>query len=85
MLIKLCDIYNVSDILAEFRNNNNKHRLSEHGKAIVIAYRNKLEMQSLVDTLLSIKRNTESEIASDMTSIIEKGERISMKACTGVK
>lgn len=59
--------------------------LTEHEKAVVIAYRNKPDMQSAVDTLLNVKINTESEIASDMASVIEKGERLSMKAPTNTK
>lgn len=87
MLMKLCDIYNVSDILAEFRDDNLEapFALSEREKAVVIAYRNKPDMQSAVDTLLNVKINTESEIASDMASVIEKGERLSMKAPTNTK
>lgn len=87
MLMKLCDIYNVSDILAEFRDDSVEapFSLSEHEKSVIVAYRNKPEMQSAVDTLLNIKRNTESEIASDMTSVIEKGERVFGKVYTDTK
>lgn len=87
MLMKLCDIYNVSDILAEFRDDNSEATfvLSEHEKAVVIAYRNKPNMQSAVDTLLDIHTNTESKLASDIVNTIEKGESLSMKASANTK
>lgn len=59
--------------------------LTEHEKSVILAYRNKPDMQSAVDTLLNVKRNTESEIASGIASVIEKGEHLSMKASTNIK
>lgn len=56
ILMKLSDIYNVDDILAEFQDDTSKARffLSEHEQAIIVAYREKLNMQSAVDTLLGV-------------------------------
>ena len=56
MLMKLCDIYNVKDILAEFREDRNEapFALSAHEKAVILSYRSKPDMQAAVDTLLSV-------------------------------
>lgn len=56
MLMKLCDIYNVSDILAEFRDDTAEtpFAMSEREKEVVIAYRSHPNMQSAVDTLLNV-------------------------------
>ncbi len=62
ILIKLCDIYNVSDILAEFRETpQDAFALSKHEKKVITAYRNSPEMQPAVDKILNIlKENDES-------------------------
>lgn len=55
LLIALCDIYEVDDILKAFREDDVETiSLSEHEKTVIIAYRNKLEMQPAVDKLLGI-------------------------------
>ncbi|MCI6496213.1 MAG: helix-turn-helix domain-containing protein [Anaeromassilibacillus sp.] len=57
MLIKLCDIYNVENILDEFRDpseSNEVFATSEKEKRLVTAYRSQPEMQSAVDKLLGI-------------------------------
>lgn len=60
ILIKLCDIYNVDDILKEFREDKIESiSLSTHEKRVILAYRNKPEMQPAVDKLLSVNENTE--------------------------
>lgn len=57
MLMSLCDIYNVSDILAEFREDyRDVFTVSDHEKAIVIAYRNNPEMRPAVDKILSVDK-----------------------------
>lgn len=53
-LILLCDIYGVKDILAEFRDDPETISLSAHEETLILAYRNKPEMQAAVDTLLGI-------------------------------
>lgn len=59
MLMKLCDIYNVSDILSEFRESEREapFALSNHEKKLVTAYRNKPEMQPAVDIILGVEDN----------------------------
>lgn len=55
ILIKLCDIYSVSDILAEFRETpQDAFALSKHEKEVIIAYRDNPEMQPAVDRLLNV-------------------------------
>lgn len=56
-LIALCDIYEVDDILFEFRETKTKTapiNLSDHEKQLVIAYRQNPGMQDAVDKLLGI-------------------------------
>ena len=56
ILIKLCDIYNVDDILKEFREDEKPHiSLNEHEERVIIAYRKQPSMQSAVDRLLGIE------------------------------
>lgn len=57
ILIALCDIYEVDDILDEFREHKPKNvsfNLSDHEKQVIIAYRQKPYMQNAVDTLLEV-------------------------------
>ena len=57
ILIALCDIYEVDDILDEFREHKPKNvsfNLSDHEKQVIIAYRQKPHMQNAVDTLLEV-------------------------------
>lgn len=55
ILIKLCDIYNVDNILEEFRENKNPlFNLTELEKQVILAYRAKPEMQNAVNTLLNV-------------------------------
>lgn len=57
ILIKLCDIYNVSDILAEFRETpQDAFALSKHEKTVITAYRNNPEMQPAVDRILNVSK-----------------------------
>lgn len=57
MLMKLCDIYNVSNILAEFRAERSEDdmTLSNHEKNVIYAYRNKIEMQPAIDKILGLE------------------------------
>lgn len=55
ILIKLCDIYNVDNILEEFKENKKTLlNLSELEKQVILAYRAKPEMQNAVNTLLNV-------------------------------
>lgn len=55
ILIKLCDIYNVDDILKAFREDITESiTLTKHEKNVVTAYRQKPEMQPAVDKLLGV-------------------------------
>lgn len=57
MLILLCDIYQVDNILDEFRQNKTDAEvinLSAHEKNVITAYRAKPEMQPAVDKLLGV-------------------------------
>ena len=56
ILMMLCDIYNVSDILSEFRDNSPEppFALSEAEKSLVLAYRARPNMQNAVNTLLGL-------------------------------
>lgn len=71
ILMKLCDIYNVSDILAEFRENpQDRHfNLTKHEKDLITAYRNHPEMQMAVDTLLNV--SSCSDKITDLKSSLE--------------
>lgn len=63
-LIALCDIYEVDDILLEFREVMPKSvalNLSDHEKELVIAYRKHPEMHSAVDTLLGIAEEAQKQ------------------------
>lgn len=67
ILLQLCDIYNVKDIMYEFRELKNdiaqdNFSLSAHEKTVVIAYRSKPEMQPAVDKLLGIDAKVSTEI-----------------------
>lgn len=76
ILIQLCDIYNVGDILAEFRDGSSDapFALSEKEKTVILAYRARPDMQAAVDMLLSIRRS--ENIISDTASVVAKGEKI---------
>lgn len=63
ILIALCDIYEVDDILQEFRENNlsdksNRLTLSLHETSVITAYRSKPEMQPAVDKLLGVETDS---------------------------
>ncbi len=75
ILIKLCDIYNVSDILAEFRDETSEapFALSEKEKSLVLAYRAHPDMQKAVNTLLQIHT---ANISDDIADVMEKGETV---------
>jgi transcriptional regulator with XRE-family HTH domain len=63
-LIMLCDIYDVDDILKEFRENkikNQSFHLSEHEKELIIAYRSNPGMQEAVDTLLGVSSECQKQ------------------------
>lgn len=72
-LMQLCDIYNVGDILQEFRDEPSKSpfALSEKEKALVLAYRAKPNMQNAVDTLLNIPSDS-SAIEDDIVFQLSK-------------
>ena len=57
ILIALCDIYEVDDILMEFREIKtikSDFHVSEHEKEIIIAYRQQPELQIGVDRMLGV-------------------------------
>lgn len=57
LLIALCDIYDVDDILKEFREEKtivNNISLNDHEKKLVLAYRQQPSVQNAVDRLLKI-------------------------------
>lgn len=57
MLMSLCDIYNVADILAEFREDYREaFAVSDHEKAVIAAYRENTEMRPAVDRLLGLNK-----------------------------
>jgi transcriptional regulator with XRE-family HTH domain len=66
ILMQLCSIYNVKNILAEFNPNSAQDDivLSEHEKALIIAYRSNSAMQSAVDKLLGIEVTGEAVITN---------------------
>jgi transcriptional regulator with XRE-family HTH domain len=76
ILMQLCDIYNVGDILAEFRDESSEapFALSEKEKAVVLAYRARPDMQGAVDTLLGVQAG--ANIAADAASVVAEGEKI---------
>ena len=77
ILIKLCDIYNVDDILAEFKEDANvaPFAVSDKEKDLILAYRNNPGMQSAVDKLLGIedgKKTIADDIADTISSATGK-------------
>lgn len=63
MLMHLCDIYNVSDILAEFRDEPKEaFAVSEHEKSVITEYRNNPDMQNAVDRLLGVNKDKKISI-----------------------
>lgn len=68
ILIALCDIYEVDDILKEFReiklDSINSLNLSKHEKEVVLAYRQQPQMQEAVDKLLGISNYIPSLVAA---------------------
>ena len=61
-LIALCDIYEVDDILKEFRGGrSNQLFLSSHYRDLILAYRQQPSMQEAVDRLLGIAAADESQ------------------------
>ena len=74
MLIKLCDLYNVDNILNEFRevkNDEQQINLTHHEQKLLTAYRSHPEMQPAIDKLLGVDNNTNCEIAKDMADTIK--------------
>lgn len=83
ILIKLCDIYNVGDILSEFREDNSgcSISLSEHEKKLISAYRDKPEMQPAVDRLLAIDSAPAKNIGEDIAETIIKTQKALRTKC----
>lgn len=66
ILIELCDIYNVDNILKEFREHKTEIiSLSNHEKKVVTAYRDKPDMQPAVDKLLGVE-DEQSDIPNNI-------------------
>lgn len=67
ILIALCDIYQVDDILYEFREFkdidkvSSEFTLSNHEKQVVLAYRQQPSMQEAVDRLLGVSETETKE------------------------
>ena len=83
ILIKLCDIYNVGDILSEFREDNSgcSISLSEHEKRLISAYRDKPEMQPAVDKLLGIDSAPAKNIGEDIAETVIKTQNALNTKC----
>ena len=71
ILMQLCNIYNVSDILAEFRDDGSasSFSVSEKERRIILAYRSNPAMQTAVDKLLGIEGASKT-IADDIVETI---------------
>lgn len=84
ILIKLCDIYNVGDILSEFREDNSgcSISLSEHEKRLISAYRDKPEMQPAVDKLLGIDSAPAKNIGKDIAETVIKTQNALNTKCS---
>ncbi|HZJ75028.1 MAG TPA: helix-turn-helix transcriptional regulator [Clostridia bacterium] len=78
ILMKLCDVYNVTDILAEFDPNKSEDdiALSNHERVLVRAYRDNPELQIAVDRILNIAPSNEKAAA--------KGDSIADDICNTV-
>lgn len=78
MLMKLCDIYKVEDILAEFRDESNLSKaddfsISDFEKKLICAYRNHPDMQGAINKMLDIQDNSISEdIVEELTKGVPK-------------
>lgn len=86
ILIKLCDIYNVGDILSEFREDNSgcSISLSEHEKRLISAYRDKPEMQPAVDKLLGIDSAPAKNIGEDIAETVIKTQNALNTKCNSI-
>jgi transcriptional regulator with XRE-family HTH domain len=66
ILIALCDIYEVDNILSEFREEKKEQidqsfNLSDHEKNVIIAYRQQPSMQEAVDRILGLSESEENK------------------------
>ena len=86
ILIKLCDIYNVGDILSEFREDNSgcSISLSEHEKRLISAYRDKPEMQPAVDKLLGIDSAPAKNIGEDIAETVINTQNALNTRCNSI-
>ena len=86
ILIKLCDIYNVGDILSEFREDNSgcSISLSEHEKRLISAYRDKPEMQPAVDKLLGIDSAPAKNIGEDIAEAVINTQNALNTRCNSI-
>lgn len=99
ILMKLCDIYNVTDILSEFNpeKGENNITLSLHEIKVITAYRDDPSMQVAVDRLLNVhpedrslnnKKSAEiggNNIADDVTETIRDINNVFSNKNTGTK
>jgi transcriptional regulator with XRE-family HTH domain len=75
MLIRLCDIYGVADILAEFRDEPAENiSLNEHERALVAAYRAQPAMQPAVDKILGV--TPAGDVADDIARALQDAASI---------
>lgn len=80
VLMKLCDIYNVKDILAEFRadKKEDSFQITDEEKKLIIAYRNHKDMQPAINKMLDIEKDERStvmtEIAKEFSISLEKNK-----------
>ena len=65
LFLRLCDIYKVTDVMAEFYGRKSSVSLSQHEIEVVMAYRKSPSRQEAIDCLLSIedKNDKSKELA----------------------
>lgn len=61
LFLHLCDIYKVTDVMAEFYGRTSSVSLSQHEIELVMAYRKAPSRQDSVDCLLGIDKNADKK------------------------
>ena len=82
MLMKLCEVYNVDDILAEFREDRMEKEqpiISDWEKVLITAYRQHPEMQPAINKMLDITPVEGSDIAEDIFSELKQDTAVHTK------
>lgn len=78
ILMKLCDLYNVDDILAEFKENKSsedKISINDKERKLILAYREHKSMRSAIDKMLDIDVAENKTITEDIIDELKQDAR----------